>query len=1337
MSGRRIAIHLVILSLIFALVLNVSYAADYYANPWNFQDLIDNAHDGDTVWFQNGNYNVYDTIQLYSSLRLIAQNPGGAVLRATSDIESIIKVKSPGVTISGLVMDCNHRSDFGIWGGWGSEPTYNGVFSNNRIVNYDNYAIMMDKSAHSVFENNIVSGGRLGIAVDNSPYITVRNNQISSTQLTGLYLYNSPLSTVSGNTVGGSGQDGILIESSGLTMVTDNNAFNSAWSGISLTGSSYSVVLENIATGNQGNGIGLLSSDESYVVINTVTGNGLGIGLYNSRNNNVTDNNVTGNDAGIKVVSYINNVTRNIVNSNRGYGISLVSDGNSIDTSHILQNLVTSNGYGIEMVGDGNNILTSLLGDNWVLNNDYMLRIRGNSNTHNGSTIFGNTNGLIVLGNYNRLSNITAVYNTLTGIIIDGAGNSLNESLILNNTNGVIVTGLGNNISDNYVLNNTGTGIHVSGTNPVTGNIITQNNGSALVLQADNNNLNFTQVAFNILMNNGQGLTILGDGNNINPLLFLLNALLNNNYELIIQGNNNQLHNTSITGNQNGVLVNGNQNTLNNLTVHDLNQTGLVVNGSQNQINNSNFTGNQDGIIINGDQNNLTVNNVQNNIHAGVNITGHGNNLTQNNITGNRDGVVVNGSDNTLHYNCISQNTGSNLRNDGNGTVDARYNWWGRNTPARVTGSNIDASSYVVATQSVRGAGNGVINTGQLYNVFIRLADSQGNTLQRGIPSFLIHFYLDGGDVYPRKAVLFNNTAQTQIQVFSSGSYSLRTVLDEETLTTGLRTPVNAQTYTPVERPTITTDTGVGRYYCGPEALNMLLGFLGFDTSVGELAMLAGTTSQGTTFYGMIQAAAHYGVMLSGVQLDVNQLKSGDIVLLDVGGYYHYSFVIQRLGDFIVLQDPAYGIRILSLSEFNKIYTGYALTTKNGIGFPLSSELLNGLAAGVKNPLINPSDPTYQNLEAWWSDLTPEQKEEIKNKLNGNYPLPDKLPDNYPKSSTEDVIIALLAIGVVMTLGGGLLLIGGIEGLAAIGTGITELINLLTTSTFVLTLRTFGQQIVQWGVRNSRTILQVLRNNLPKMGIKTDGVVNFIFDLVSRVTFPLDPNPVSGFILGVETLAPRVPWLKLMVDSKAWMYISRLITIGDVVGVGTRNPGLSDQIWDVVKNGGVSPSKPGLSDRIWDSIKAGVGVVSNLDYVKNSFINYASQNVPGAKTIAAAAYSSYKTIKTSYEAVKSLWGGFSNVVKQEIAIFSSKGPGEYFVDKIKQGVTWFNEKAYRAANYYGNNIKPLVAKYIQPVVHKFIDPVINHPIYKAVNSHPIVNKITSGLGWIGNKLGIW
>ncbi len=70
------------------------------------------------------------------------------------------------------------------------------------------------------------------------------------------------------------------------------------------------------------------------------------------------------------------------------------------------------------------------------------------------------------------------------------------------------------------------------------------------------------------------------------------------------------------------------------------------------------------------------------------------------------------------------------------------------------------------------------------------------------------------------------------------------------------------------------------------------------------------------------------------------------------------------------------------------------------------------------DPLINPSDPTYQNLEAWWSDLTPEQKEEIKNKLNGNYPLPDKLPDNYPKSSTEDVIIALLAICVVMTLGG-------------------------------------------------------------------------------------------------------------------------------------------------------------------------------------------------------------------------------------------------------------------------------------------------------------------------------
>ena len=1321
MSGRRIAIHLVILSLIFALVLNVSYAADYYANPWNFQDLIDTAHDGDTIWFQNGNYNVYDTIQLYSSLRLIAQNPGGAVLRAASDIESIIKVKSPGVTISGFVMDCNHRSDFGIWGGWGSEPTYNGVFRNNRIVNYDNYAIMMDKSAHSIFENNIVSGGRLGIAVDNSPYITVRNNQISSTQLTGLYLYNSPLSTVSGNTVGGSGQDGILIESSGLTMVTDNNAFNSAWSGISLTGSSYSVVLENIATGNQGNGIGLLSSDESYVVINTVTGNGLGIGLYNSRNNNVTDNNVTGNDAGIKVVSYTNNVTRNIVNNNRGYGISLVSDGNSIDTSHIIQNLATANGYGIEMVGDGNNILTSLLGDNWVLNNDYMLRIRGNSNTHNGSTIFGNTNGLIVLGNYNRLSNITAVYNTLTGIIIDGAGNSLNESLILNNTNGVIVTGLGNNISDNYVLNNTGTGIYVSGTNPVTGNIITQNNGSALVLQTDNNNLNFTQVAFNILMNNGQGLTILGDGNNINPLLFLLNAFLNNNYELMIQGTNNQLHNASITGNQNGVLVNGGQNSLNNLTVYDLNQTGLVVNGSQNQINNSNFTGNQDGIIINGDQNNLTVNNVQNNIHAGVNITGHGNNLTQNNITGNRDGVVVNGSDNTLHYNRISQNTGSNLRNDGNGTVDARYNWWGRNTPARVTGSNIDASSYVVATQSVRGAGNGVINTGQLYNVFIRLADSQGNALQRGIPSFLIHFYLDGGDVYPRKAVLFNNTAQTQIQVFSSGSYSLRTVLDEETLTTGLRTPVNAQTYTTVERPTITTDTGVGRYYCGPEALNMLLGFLGFDTSVGELAMLAGTTSQGTTFYGMIQAAAHYGVMLSGVQLDVNQLKSGDIVLLDVGGYYHYSFVIQRLGDFIVLQDPAYGIRILSLNEFNKIYTGYALTDY-GIGSPLSFDFLNALIGGADlGHVITSSLQVTEGVVV-------------------AFPLKPALP-----------LLAVIALGIFV---GAVIYYGLIdEHVTPKGTGwdglIKDTINL--PSYLLESIKNYdptppdiekGFKVLKEG-----GLSKLIKGIIPQ--IPDDDR-----DLVERLIEGAKDAPWY-YKVGATVLISIVgiPYMVPFIYSIGSVFSSGSSLINAFLDIPNKLSDFWKRITDykpspipkmstmnntnfTFKSSTISPmmiNVPGIVNGISNGINGIVGWLADaqksfaptLDYLKNGFILAAVKNIPGAKTIAAAARSSYQTLKTGYDAVKNAWGSFSNGVKQEIASLTSN-PVDYINNKFNQGVSWAKNELYKVGktiykglSWAGSKVQSGI-NWVGSQVKSGISWVANH--------------VQSGINWLGNHV---
>jgi parallel beta-helix repeat protein len=1286
-------------------------------------DLIDNAHDGDTIWFQNGNYNVHDTIQIYSSLRLIAQNPGGAVLRAVDNIESIIKVKSPEVTISGFTLDGNHRSDFGIWGGWGPEPTYNGVFSNNHIINYDNYAIMMDKSAYSVFENNIVSDGRLGIAVDNSFNITVRNNQVFGTQFTGLYLYNSPLSTVSGNTVVGSGQDGILIENSGLTMVNNNHAINNVWSGISLTGSSYSVVLENTVTGNHGNGIGVLSSDESYVVINTVTGNGLGIGLYNSRNNNVTDNNVTGNNAGINVVDYTNNVARNIVNNNREYGISLISNDNSIDTSHVLQNLVTFNGFGIEMVGDDNNIQTGLLEDNWVLSNDYMLRIQGNTNTHNGSTIFGNENGLIVVGNNNHLSNITAVYNALTGITINGAGNSLNGSLILNNTNGVIVTGLGNNISDNYVLNNTGTGIYVSGTNPVTGNIITQNNGSALVLRTDNNNMNLTQVAFNILMNNGQGVTILGDGNNINSLLFLLNAILNNNYELTIQGNNNQLHNTSITGNQNGIQINGNQNSLNNVTIHDNNQTGLIVNGNENQVNGSGITSNQDGISINGTRNNLTENNVQNNNHTGVNITGDRNNLTQNNITGNRDGVVVNGTNNTLHYNRISQNTANNLRNDCNGTVDARYNWWGRNTPTRVTGPSIDTNNYVVATQVVEGVGNGVINTGQLYNVFIRLADSQENALEMSIPSFLIYFYLDGGDVYPCTAIITNNTAQTQIQVFAPGSYTLRTVLDEETLITNLRTPVNAQTFTPIKRTT-TTDTGVSRYYCGPESLNILLGFLGFNTSVDELARLAGTTSQGTTFLGMIQAAGHFGVTLNGVQLDAGLLKGGDIVLLNVDGYYHYGFIIQRIGDLIVLQDPAYGIRILTLNEFNKIYTGYALTTKDGIGFPLSDDQLNSFTGGNANlgatlfeTLLAMAGVLTASASvaasSWW--FPPLAAAIFVGGLiffGGNWALDRFAPDLIPRKGTGWKGLAIDFFNVMSPI-----IQLNQEGIPKSRYDLTkEWINFSMFDNGVKQIfgdlgkvpdddRDLVERLIE-GVKDAPWYYKVgagvisLIVGIPYMVPVLYSIVGFGGKLIDSVLSI--SNKISDTWKRITDYKPtQIPTMSTMNNTNATPLMA-INTLGIVNSISKGINGIGEWLVNAQKN-----------------------FAPTLEYLKNDFILAAVQDIPGAKKIATVAQSSYQTLKTGYEKVKNAWGSFSNGVKQEIASLTSN-PVDYISNKFNQGVSWAKNEIYKASKIIYKGLSWAGAK-IQSGINW-----VGSQVKSGINW--VANKVQSGINWVGNNV---
>ena len=118
-------------------------------------------------------------------------------------------------------------------------------------------------------------------------------------------------------------------------------------------------------------------------------------------------------------------------------------------------------------------------------------------------------------------------------------------------------------------------------------------------------------------------------------------------------------------------------------------------------------------------------------------------------------------------------------------------------------------------------------------------------------------------------------------------------------------------------------------YTCGPAALATLLQNLGINTTEDELADLAETTEDGTTMQGLIKAAKAKGVNLIGVKLNITELRGNMIAYTVSDGEGHYTLIREVTSNTVKLADPTQGNMEIPLEEFQKIYTGYTLTTTN------------------------------------------------------------------------------------------------------------------------------------------------------------------------------------------------------------------------------------------------------------------------------------------------------------------------------------------------------------------------------------------------------------------------
>lgn len=1362
MKSQSISVSLVML--VIVVCMGSASGATHYVDPGDFLSVIANSNSGDTVIFTDGLYHINDPIYILDSLKLVAQHYGGAVLRADSSVNSMIDVLVPEVTISGLVLDGNNRANDGIHGGFGGDNTQNGHFTYNIIRNCNNYGIFLNNSANSVFSDNRVDSGRLGIAVLYSPLTDLSNNCVYNVDCTGITVGESQLATLTGNIVSGSGQDGILIRQSPYSRLENNNVYENAWNGIALDRSSNSLIMDNMARNNNGCGVYLYWTGLTSVLLNDLLYNGDGVVISGGKDNNILGNNIKFNNIGVQMWTN-NNVSYNNITNNTATGIYIGSNQNSVDTSRIFNNTILRNLNGILIVGSGNDINHDLLKNNGVLGNSYMLTVQGNGNLLNETILCGNTNGLRIIGNENILTNITAAYNSLTGIIINGIGNTLGNSLILNNTNGISITGNTNtinsililnttdgltlngnqnlingteilngtngmiiegnrnNITNNNVQNNNNNGIYILGDNLVTGNYLTYNNGTGLVIQTDNNNVNLTNTLWNMIFNNGGGIALIGDGNDIDNVLMLFNILLNNDYALIITGNNNELNNTIFTLNSNGLVVNGDNNSFTNITARNNNETGIMVNGNNNRIssssikNNTNglavngnentvngtqINNNNKGILINGSENTLDQINIHNNSQTAVTLNGDNNTLIQNNITGSNEAILVeNGTNNTINYNRIAQNNHS-LINNGNGTVNASYNWWGQNNPTGITGANIDISNHVIASLIIQNVDN-IIKLGEVYNVTLTLKSDDEQELALEIPSFLVQFSFNG-DIYPEEIAIVNNTAKTQLQVFNPGSYTLKVLVDQQTLTKTLSTPVNIQPVNPVKitrKPSELEPNNNNNNVCGAVALANLLAGLGISTNAGDIASLAGITDQGISFHGLVQAANYFGVDLTGLKLDSSELRTGDIVLLSMNGVNHYAIILGKIGDYVILQDPFMGTIVLSLDEFNNFYNGHALTVNpDDRGVVLNEDEMKNLSGGFIQGLAAADVAVILILALAAVALATVGRENDATYAN-------KLKDDLIKFNLE-----LMASGDTKQM----IQLSKTETISSNEFEVKQYQN----GTYYVGSQLYGSN--NWAEQNNPYKINF---NDPNKDKNVGSIIGESLVRCDEFSFPLNYVCKTGAV----SLLPGALLASL---------VKLGVTTDKIIDSIFNIPNQINNFWKWFANPNNNLKIPGdytINDsmNISDHFK-----LNNTPKITSSNSSLMMINIPGAINWAMNASNSIDNFKTTAKnaydnALKPVLDRF-NKEKQE---FQQKELKEYVKSKVQQAKIYVNEKVKQVKSFYDKNLKHITKKYIVPVAHKYVDPIVKTKTYQTIRKLPVIKQAVDVISWAAKGLGLW